>query len=232
LKRLAVLMLGVCLGTLCAAAETPGFIGRVVVEWLDDDPFVPKIALVEAFAFSDAGGRRWIAEKGQVLDGRSIPLLFRDLVGPPFGGDYRKSTVVYESQCYAMDASWRDVHRLFYDASRAEGVPELDAKLMYMALYAAGLRWEPRGSSCFRGCHASAESLSWKPLTAAEEVAPVVQWIRQTNPRLEQIDRKLDAAIMKPGPHIFVQGHSRPIVADPLTPERDAGGSSQLQRKE
>ena len=188
--------------------------------------------LVETFAFSDAGGRRWVAEKGQVLDGQSIPPLLRELVGPPFEGNYRKSAVVYESQCYAMGAPWRDVHRLFYDASRLEGVPELDAKIMYMALYAGGLRWEPRGSSCFRGCHASAESLSWMPLTSAEEIAPVARWIRQTNPRLEQIDRKLDATIMKPGPHIFAQGHSRPIVADPLTLERDEGGSSQSQHKE
>ena len=103
---------------------------------------------------------------------------------------------------------------------------------MYMALYAGGLRWEPRGSSCFRGRHASAESLSWMPLTSAEEIAPVARWIRQSNPRLEEIDRKLDATIMKPGPHIFAQGHSRPIVADPLTPKRDEGGSSQLQHKE
>ena len=78
---------------------------------------------MEPFTFSDAGGRRWVADKGQVLDGQSIPPLLRELVGSPFEGNYRKSAVVYESQCYAMQASWRDVHRLFYDASRAEGVP-------------------------------------------------------------------------------------------------------------
>ena len=232
MKRVALLMLGACLGAWCAAAEGPGFAGRVVVEWLDDDPFVPRMRLVEDFAFRDASGRQWLAAKGQVLDGRSIPLLFRDQIGPPFAAEYRRSTVVYEAQARAMQANWRDVHRMFYEGSREEGVPEADAKLIYATLYAAGLRWEPRGSSCFRGCHSAAESLSWMPATSAEEIAPVVQWVRTANPPLDQIDRRLDATIMKPGPHIFVQGHSPPIVADPATEERNAGGSTQPGPKE
>jgi len=237
LKRLTLMLVSAGLGAWCVAAETPGFVGRVVVEWLDDDPFVPRMRLVEAFGFRDARGRHWHAEQGQVLDGRSIPLVFRDTIGPPFAGDYRKSAVVYETQCYAMQAPWREVHRLFYDASLAEGVPELDAKLMYMALYAGGLRWEQRGSSCFGHCHSAATSLSWMPLTSAEEIKPVADWIRRANPRLEQIDRQLDATVMKPGPHVFAQGFSRPIVADPQSadPQRtDHPGErpSRAQEKE
>jgi hypothetical protein len=215
LKRLCGVLAGVGLAACAAAADAPGFVGRVVVEWLDDDPFIARMRLVEDFAFRDPAGRKWVAEKEHVLDGRSIPLLFRDLIGPPFAGEYRKSTVVYEYQAHRMQAPWRAVHRLFYDASRAEGVPDSDAKLMYMALYAGGLRWEQRSSSCFSHCHAAAESLSWMPVTTPEEMKPIVDWIRQTNPGLDQIDRRLDATLRKPGPHIFVQGFSSPIVADP-----------------
>jgi hypothetical protein len=35
----------------------------------------------------------------------------------------------------------------------------------------------------------------------------VVEWIRQVNPALEEIDNRVDAALKKPGPHVFAQGH-------------------------
>ena len=34
---------------------------------------------------------------------------------------------------------------------------------MYMTLYASGLRWEPKGSSCYTHCHTNAAQLTWKP---------------------------------------------------------------------
>jgi hypothetical protein len=229
-KRIAVLSLAACLSAWGVAAEAPGFVGRVVVEWPDDDPFVPRMRLVEDFAFRDASGKLWLAPKDRMLDGRSIPPLFRELVGPPFAAEYRRSSVVYESHALAMQVPWREVQRLFYAASVVEGVPGVDAKRMYAVLYAAGPRWELRGSSCYRGCHAAAESLLWTPATSAQEIAPVVQWVRQADPPLDQIDRRLDATIMKPGPHIFVQGHSPPIVADPAPPNDGAVGSEPTAR--
>jgi hypothetical protein len=215
LKRLCAVLAGLGVAAWSVAADTSGFAGRVVVEWLDDDPFIARMKLVEDFAFRDPAGRNWRAEKGHVLDGRSIPLLFRDLVGPPFAGEYRRSAVVYEVQAHRMQEPWRAVHRLFYHASRAEGVPDADAKLMYLALYAGGLRWEQPGSNCFSHCHTAAQSLSWMPATTPAEVQPVVEWIRQVNPGLDQIDRRVDATLRKPGPHIFGQGFTSPIVADP-----------------
>ena len=215
MKRLSLVVASLWFAALAAGADAPGFVGRVVVEWLDDDPFIARMRLVEDFAFRDPAGRQWVAQKGQVLDGRSIPLLFRDLIGPPFAGEYRKSAVVYESQAHRMQESWRAVQRLFYHAIRAEGIPDADAKLMYMALHAGGPRWEQPGSSCFGHCHVGAQSLSWMPMTTPEEIKPIADWIRQANPDLDQIDRRIEATLRKPGPHIFAQGFTSPIVADP-----------------
>jgi hypothetical protein len=53
------------------------------------------------------------------------------------------------------------------------------------------------------------------PATTPAEVQPVIDWIRQVNPALDQIDRRVDATLRKPGPHIFGQGFASPIVADP-----------------
>jgi len=192
----------------CAAALSAAqgrFVGKVVVEWLDD-PFVPKLKLREDFGFEDQAGKLWLARQGQVLDGASIPLVFRSLIGMPFVGDYRRASVVYDYYCQIMTEPWRNVHRMFYQASLTEGVGELDAKVMYAALYAAGLRWEMPGSSCFRSCHAAAPSLAWKPYAEEQDVKPVVEWIRQTNPALEEIDTRIDAAVKRPGPHVFAQG--------------------------
>jgi hypothetical protein len=35
----------------------------------------------------------------------------------------------------------------------------------------------------------------------------VLEWVRQANPGLEEIDKHVDAALKKPGPHVFAQGH-------------------------
>jgi hypothetical protein len=60
-----------------ALAADPGhFAGKVVVEWLDD-PFIPSMRLQEDFSFQDARGKKWLAPKDAVLDGRSLPPVFR-----------------------------------------------------------------------------------------------------------------------------------------------------------
>jgi len=181
------------------------FVGKVVVEWLDD-PFVPKLQLREDFGFEDQAGKLWLARQGQVLDGGSIPLVFRDMIGMPFVGNYRRTSIIYDYYCQVMNEPWRDVHRMFYHASLTEGADEVNAKIMYAALYAAGLRWEMPGSRCFRSCHAAAPSLSWKPQVEDKDVRPVADWIRQDNPGLDEIDARVDATVKKPGPHVFAQG--------------------------
>ena len=130
----------------------------------------PKLQLREDFGYEDQAGKLWLARQGQVLDGASIPPAFRDMIGMPFVGDYRRASVVYDYYCHVMSEPWRDVHRMFYDASLTEGVGEVNAKVMYATLYAAGLRWEMPGSSCFRSCHAAAPSLTWKPQVEESDV--------------------------------------------------------------
>src|SRR5262245_34093100 len=108
----------------CSAAERGHFVGKVMLEWLDDDPFIQRMRLLEDFGFQDARGKTWIADKGAVLDGRSLPLLFRDTFGLPFEGTYRKTSVLYDHYCRTMSEPWRDVHRMFYFASVTEGVED------------------------------------------------------------------------------------------------------------
>jgi hypothetical protein len=205
LLLLLVLLAAVMGCSAVQAADPARFIGKVAVEWLDDDPFIPRMRLLEDFGFQDARGKSWVAQKGSVLDGRSLPLVFRDMFGSAFQGSYRKTSVLYDHYCHAMSEQWPEVHRMFYAASIAEGVDETEARLMYMALYAGGLRWEMKGSTCFRGCHASAAALTWKPEIQDLDLRPINAWIRQSSPDLDGIDARLNEVIRKPGPHIFVQ---------------------------
>jgi hypothetical protein len=203
-KRLLGALL--CYAVLPAAAGGK-FVGKVIVEWLDDKSGHQAMRLVEDFAYEDAAGQVWLAPKQQVIDGSSIPPIFRSLVGPPFSGGYRQAAVVHEAQSAARSEQWRHVRRMFYDASLANGIAEPDAKVMYMALYAEAPRWEPRSSSCFNHCHAAASALVWRPVVAENELRPIVEWIDQANPTLDEIDEKVNAVTRKPGPHLFVQGH-------------------------
>jgi hypothetical protein len=205
MSRVALLLVLVAGCALALAADSARFVGRVVVEWLDDDPFIPSLRLVEDFGFQDGQGNTFLVPKGSVLDGRSLPPTFRDLFGGPFVGQYRKTSVIYDHLCRSMSEQWKVADRLFYHAAVAEGVEDNEAKQMYMTLYAGGLRWEPKGSTCYSHCHTSASALTWKPDLQDLDLKPIAGWIRETSPSVEAIDAKLDQLIKRPGPHVFVQ---------------------------
>lgn len=203
--RLLVFCAIVPLCTTLVASEPAGFIGKVVVELLDDIEFDHKLRLIEDFSFRDANGRVWLARRNGVIDGVSIPVELRPLVTLPFARELRKASVVHDYFVRLKTEPWQEVHRMFYSANRAEGVSPPEAKIAYMTVYAGGWRWEPRGSSCYRSCHAAADMLAWKPVVTHEDLKPLVDWIWQSDPELDAIDAKADTVIRKPGPHIFSQ---------------------------
>jgi hypothetical protein len=116
------------------------FDGEVIAQWSQDGR---NMTLREDFAFIDSRNRRWAAPAGSVVNGASIPPTFWSIIGGPFSGRYRNASVVHDVGCEMMAATWQDVHKMFYDACRAGGVDEVNAKLMYYAVYHFGPRWEP-----------------------------------------------------------------------------------------
>jgi hypothetical protein len=118
---------------------------------------------------------------------------------------YRKASVVHDYYSRAMQESWREVRRMLYGASLYEGLAPGEAKLLYATVYAGGWRWEPRGSSCYRSCHAAAGLLAWQPQWTQAEFQPIVDWLRGADPSLEEIEQRVDALAPRPGPHLFTQ---------------------------
>ena len=178
------------------------FQGHVVVEWLDD-PFVPTMRLMEPFAFEQSAGRLWQVPQGHVLKGRGMPPLFRDLIGQPFYGGFRKASIIYDHATQEMTQPWDDAQRMFFEASMAEGVHESEAKAMYMLLRAQGSRWEVPGSRCYGSCHGKTEPLSWRPVVDEAAVSELLNWVRRDNPSLLQIEQLAETAVLDRGPHVF-----------------------------
>lgn len=189
--------------------EPPHFEGKVVVEWLDDDPFQPTMRLVQDFSFRQAAGKVWQVPGGEVLKGKGMPPLFRDRIGTPFESTFRKSAVVYDYATQSMKEPWREAQTMFYEAAIAEGVMPAEAKAMYLVLQAQGSRWEVPGSRCYGSCHGKTEKLIWRPMADDARLVDLLNWVRANDPSLEDVERRSKAAILDPGPHVFPQDRCR-----------------------
>ena len=126
-------------GTTTSAAAFGRFEGEVVASWDNDGR---NMTLRQPFVYIDAQNRPWQAPAGAVVNGASIPYGFWSLIGGPFEGQYRNASVVHDVGCHEMQATWQDVHKMFYEACRCGGVEETRAKMMYYAVYHFGPRWE------------------------------------------------------------------------------------------
>jgi hypothetical protein len=204
MKKLLACLVSTLAITGAHGIEQGGFEGRVVVEWLDD-AFVPSMRTVEDFGFRQTTGKLWKVAPGQVFDGKGMPPLFNDLVGPPYEGRFRKSSMVYESATQRMVEKWDDAQRMFFEASMAEGVAPQDAKVMYLLLVLQGSRWEVAGSRCFGSCHGVSGPLEWRPVIDEAKAGELVTWVRAKDPKLDEIDLRAQSAIRAKGPHIFTQ---------------------------
>lgn len=178
------------------------FDGRVVVEWLDD-PYVPVLRVVEDFYFFQRGDKVWKTPAGAIVAGRSFPPLFVQLKGHPFESGFRKTAITYDHAVTARDRPWQDADRMFYDAAVAEGVLPVEAKVMYLLLYATGPRWAVTGTrDCHGRCHRRDEDLAWSPQVDHEQVLSLVGWVHAQEPSLNAIEREVDKVIIQPGPHV------------------------------
>ena len=182
-----LLVLPLLCGT--AAAEDYGrFVGRVAVEWLDDESDSRDMRLLEEFAFVDPTGKVWAVPKGAVINGASIPRLFWSLIGPPFVGAYRRASVIHDYYCEARSEPWLAVHRMFYEASLAGGVPEVTAKIMYAAIYGAGPRW----AAATGADRAGRPRMLPRPELSEASAHEIGEWIESANPSLDELERRVD----------------------------------------
>lgn len=114
------------------------FIGNFNFQALGDGR---KIKLLNEIIFIDFKGKKWIAPKGHIVDGASIPRNLWSIIGSPLVGKYRIASVIHDVACDGKTQSWQATHRVFYEAMLASGVTKRKAEKMYTAVYNFGPRW-------------------------------------------------------------------------------------------
>lgn len=117
----------------------PGYVGTLV---LTPDANGRSMTLQAPYAFRDRACHLWRVPKGAAVDGASIPRWLWSVVGGPWDGAYRNASVIHDWHCVERTRPWRAVHRVFFDGMIASGVGSKKAKMMYLAVYYGGPRWD------------------------------------------------------------------------------------------
>ena len=112
--------------------------GPVQASWCDDGR---AMRLIMDVVFEDSYSITWTAPAGSRVDGASIPRIFWRVIGGPLTGRYRRASVVHDVFCMTKDRPHRMVHRMFWEAMRADGVGRIKARTMYWAVRAFGPKW-------------------------------------------------------------------------------------------
>jgi hypothetical protein len=121
------------------AGDFGRFQGEIITKWNSDNT---NFTLLKDFIYQDGSGRKWTANAGLQTDCASIPSWFWPIVGNPCQGPYRKAAVVHDRYCIDKHlASSDDVHEMFYNAMRADGMSHKKALLFYGAVYLGGPHW-------------------------------------------------------------------------------------------
>jgi hypothetical protein len=167
-----------------------------VTQW---DPDGRTMTLMNELRYTDPDGTVWTAPAGSVVDGASIPRSLWSVMGGPFEGKYRNASVLHDVAYDRHERPWQDCDRMFYNAMRCSGVGAVEAGTMYYSLFKFGRHW--------KFPIRKAKPLSKKDRMALAEPAEPVEvaraipvdsnqvdqardWIRNSDPSLEEIERR------------------------------------------
>jgi len=173
------------------ATSAQSFEGRVVTEW-STEPSGREMILIEDFVFVDASEVRWVAPSGSVVDGASIPQVFWSFFGSPFVGRYRRASILHDVYCNIKTAPHREVHRMFFDAIRADGVNLAVARLMYAAVAVFGPKWVIIESSGLEGAERRVVDIHAEPEITFDELVRRIEEQDLSVDDIEQLAKELE----------------------------------------
>lgn len=116
-------------------AQKQGFSDGPFTDWLDDGR---SMMITQDFTYTDENLRAWVAVKGTVIDGASIPRVAWRLIGSPFVGKYRRPSVVHDAYYKLKTVPRADVDRMFLSGMKYCGVNLVKRRLMYYAVRLGG----------------------------------------------------------------------------------------------
>jgi hypothetical protein len=100
-----------------------------------------NVELNKDFRYRDPAGKIWLAPRGWIVDGASIPKPLWSILGGPLDGNYRRAAAVHDVFCDTMEENWSSTHKMFYWAMRADDVSDAKALTMFAGVLAQGPRW-------------------------------------------------------------------------------------------
>lgn len=179
LSKIALLLaLGFSADT--AWAQYGRFEGELILNMSEGDR---DAIVVKAFEYIGPDDQRWPVPSNTIVNGASIPRPLWSLVGSPFTGFYRKASVIHDYYCEIKNRSWQSVHRMFFDAMRAGGVGEMQAKTMYASVYYFGPKWRIE-----KGVDGQSQTIKWQPEFDEKKFKELEKWVIENNPSIQEIE--------------------------------------------
>lgn len=146
----------------------------------------------EKLVFVDAAGGEWLAPKGTLTDGISVPRLALWLTDGRFAKESLKAAVVHDAHCQSENETrtpdqyrtkpWKTVHRMFYEACIAGGTFPLKAKILFAGVWLGGPRWNDPDRML--------DQISDDALKTEFDACEV--WIDANDPTIEEIETWMD----------------------------------------
>ncbi|MDA1331805.1 MAG: hypothetical protein O3A65_04875 [Proteobacteria bacterium] len=198
-------MLIVFMGNYIDPVNAGKFRGAPVIEQIDTLEHSQYVKLIRGIDYVDNQGDIWTTEENLLIPLDLLSDEIRQIRPLPREFDYLKTTLIYHSQSVQATKPWRAVQSIVYEALIDEGLQEHIAKMIYAIVRAEGWRWEPLGSTCYKSCHSAAPLLRWRAMPNYAQLNATLDWILLDFPTIDQINKRVDALILKTGPHIFAQ---------------------------
>ncbi|UYZ60194.1 DUF1353 domain-containing protein [Hymenobacter latericus] len=166
----------------------------------------------QLYTYTDTTGKVWTAPVQTITDGASIPKPALAIIGDRYDDPYVGAALVHDAYCSSENnkgasfhkASWRQVHRMFYDACVAGGTNPVKAKIMYAAVWLFGPRWEfptPGRSPASTGSISKARmeinelDISSAPATQQKaQLNEIIDYINDKDPELDVLDGVMEAS--------------------------------------
>lgn len=103
-----------------------------ITVWVtDSDKADRNMKLVENFSYTDPQGRVWLASKGSLINGASIPRPLWSTVGSPYTDDYRRASIIHDVACNTPGIPRKEADVMFFHACRAGGCNAAQARILY-----------------------------------------------------------------------------------------------------
>lgn len=117
------------------------FEGLVYHDWITEGR---RFRLLKDLTFTDSSGKAWKVPRGFIVTRDNVPPFIQRWIADPFCARMRRATAVHAFFCHARSVPSAQVHRMFAEAMKADGVPWRQRFFVYWGLILFGDTWGPK----------------------------------------------------------------------------------------